>query len=163
VAKAPADRYPSCGAFAEALREALVDGAAGVPPTPDTRVPTPPTVSSAAPAAPALKPAKARSVLSTSTPRRLVVAGGLAAALVIMLVLALVSGWPFGSGDSSATATPLSGLVNTLAVDPEGGLYVATLVDPRVLKVEPSGTLRVIAGTGTKGYSGDGGPADKAQ
>jgi trimeric autotransporter adhesin len=46
-------------------------------------------------------------------------------------------------------------------VDAAGNLYVAE--DNRVRKVSPSGTIITVAGNGSKGYSGDGGPAISAQ
>ena len=43
----------------------------------------------------------------------------------------------------------------------DGTLYVAG--EARVIKISPSGTPTVVAGTGNYGYSGDGGPATSAQ
>lgn len=49
-------------------------------------------------------------------------------------------------------------------VDPAGRLVIVEMAQgQRVLRVEPDGGLRTIAGTGTKGDSGDGGPAATAQ
>jgi sugar lactone lactonase YvrE len=59
-----------------------------------------------------------------------------------------------------------------LAFDAAGNLYVAdgapTAVQPliggcRIVRVSPTGVMTVIAGTGTCGFSGDGGPASAAQ
>ena len=56
-----------------------------------------------------------------------------------------------------------------VAVDSAGNLYVAeigTVADApnyRVRKVSPDGSITVVAGDGTAGYSGDGGPAASAQ
>jgi sugar lactone lactonase YvrE len=48
-------------------------------------------------------------------------------------------------------------------VDPAGNLYIADFGNHRVRRVAPDGTIRTVAGTGKPGYSGDGGPATRAQ
>jgi DNA-binding beta-propeller fold protein YncE len=54
--------------------------------------------------------------------------------------------------------------MHNLAVAPNGDIYVADSWNNRVRKIDPrSGEIRTIAGTGDKGYSGDGGPATKAR
>jgi len=64
------------------------------------------------------------------------------------------------SGDGGpATAAQLG--VWSVAVDGRGNVYVAG--EHRVRKVTPGGTITTIAGTGKQGFSGDGGPATKAQ
>jgi sugar lactone lactonase YvrE len=50
-----------------------------------------------------------------------------------------------------------------LATDSSGNLYVAGGGYHRVFKVTPSGTASTIAGDGSIGYSGDGGPGSAAQ
>ncbi len=50
-----------------------------------------------------------------------------------------------------------------LAVAPSGALYVADVSRERVLVRLPDGRFRVVAGNGTKGVSGDGGPAIDAE
>ena len=50
-----------------------------------------------------------------------------------------------------------------LAVAPSGALYVADVDRQQVLVRLPDGRFRVIAGDGTKGISGDGGPAVAAE
>jgi sugar lactone lactonase YvrE len=49
-----------------------------------------------------------------------------------------------------------------VGLDPAGNLYIADVNNQRVRKVTPSGTITTIAGNGTIGYSGDGGPATSA-
>ena len=49
-----------------------------------------------------------------------------------------------------------------LAVDSAGNLYIADTVNHRVRRVDANGTITTIAGTGERGYSGDGGPAVRA-
>jgi sugar lactone lactonase YvrE len=50
-----------------------------------------------------------------------------------------------------------------LAVDPNGNLYIADTGNNRLLMVDLSGQISTVAGTGRAGFSGDGGPATKAQ
>jgi len=50
-----------------------------------------------------------------------------------------------------------------VAVDSAGNLYIADPLVGRVRKVDLSGNISTVAGTGTVGYSGDGGPATSAQ
>src|SRR5205807_675907 len=44
----------------------------------------------------------------------------------------------------------------------QGNLYFTDSVNSRVRRVTPNGTITTIAGNGTKGYCGDGGPAVNA-
>jgi uncharacterized protein (TIGR03437 family) len=44
----------------------------------------------------------------------------------------------------------------------KGAIYVADARDNRIRKITPDGNIQTIAGTGTAGFSGDGGPADAA-
>lgn len=50
-----------------------------------------------------------------------------------------------------------------VAIDAVGGVYVADTGAHRVLRLDPDGSVVVIAGTGTAGFSGDGGPAIAAE
>jgi uncharacterized protein (TIGR03437 family) len=50
-----------------------------------------------------------------------------------------------------------------VAVDLFRNIYIADAVTSRVRVVNAAGTIRTYAGTGTVGYSGDGGPATSAQ
>src|SRR5262245_13520992 len=52
---------------------------------------------------------------------------------------------------------------NGLALDERGDLYISDTGTHRILKLNQSGQLTVIAGTGEGGYGGDNGPAIKAQ
>jgi hypothetical protein len=67
------------------------------------------------------------------------------------------------SGDGGpATSAQLDG-PSGLAVDASGDLLIADSNNSRVRKVTPAGTISTIAGTGARGFSGDGGPATSAQ
>ncbi|HVX23550.1 MAG TPA: hypothetical protein VHB02_19565 [Acidimicrobiales bacterium] len=50
-----------------------------------------------------------------------------------------------------------------LAVAPDGGLYVADDRRNEILERLPGGAFGVVAGTGTAGFAGDGGPATAAE
>ena len=50
-----------------------------------------------------------------------------------------------------------------VAVDSAGNLYIADVSDQRIRKVDSTGTITTIAGTGEFGFSGDGGPAVEAE
>ena len=50
-----------------------------------------------------------------------------------------------------------------VAVDGIGNVYIADTGNRRVRKVEADGTITTFAGTGERGYGGDGGPASEAQ
>ncbi len=64
-----------------------------------------------------------------------------------------------GNGSPSFLETPWA-----LAIDNSGNLYACDDgVGTRVYKVTPGGAITIIAGNGTNGFSGDGGPATSAQ
>jgi NHL repeat len=50
-----------------------------------------------------------------------------------------------------------------LAVDDLGDVYIADTGNDRVRRVSPDGTISTVAGTGVSGFSGDKGPATRAQ
>ncbi len=62
-----------------------------------------------------------------------------------------------------ATKTPV-GEPYGIAKGPDGCLYICEIANHIVRKLDEStGNLTLVAGNGTQGYSGDGGPATKAQ
>jgi sugar lactone lactonase YvrE len=50
-----------------------------------------------------------------------------------------------------------------VALGPDGSFYIADFNDVRVRKVDPDGIVTTLAGTGTGGTNGDGGPATQAK
>jgi uncharacterized protein (TIGR03437 family) len=67
------------------------------------------------------------------------------------------------SGDGSAATSAELTQPQTLAADASGNVYIVDSVNHRVRVVAPNGVINTIAGNGTPGYSGDGGPAASAQ
>ena len=66
------------------------------------------------------------------------------------------------SGDGPATSAQLN-LVHGVALLPDGSMVLADTSNHRIRRVSPNGTITTVAGTGTFGFSGDGGPATAAQ
>ncbi len=66
------------------------------------------------------------------------------------------------SGDGGLALKADLNLPAGLTFDKEGNLYVADRENHRVRKVDTQGKITTIAGNGTAGFSGDGGPAVKA-
>lgn len=61
-----------------------------------------------------------------------------------------------------ATDQPIA-YPNSVAAAADGTFYAASPPDHRVYRVARDGSVTVVAGTGTAGFSGDGGPATSAQ
>jgi uncharacterized protein (TIGR03437 family) len=72
-----------------------------------------------------------------------------------------------GSAGSSGDGSPATSAELTqpqaLTADAAGNIYIVDSVNHRVRVVAPNGVITTIAGNGTPGYSGDGGPAASAQ
>ncbi len=68
-------------------------------------------------------------------------------------------------GSDGIISTVVSGLAypHGLALGPDGSLYIAETGGHRIRRLGSDGSLTTVAGTGTWGYSGDGGPASTAQ
>jgi sugar lactone lactonase YvrE len=66
------------------------------------------------------------------------------------------------SGDGGPAASAMLNGPAGLATDRFGNLFVADQGNSRIRKITPSATITTIAGNGTAGYSGDGGPATQA-
>lgn len=69
----------------------------------------------------------------------------------------------FGGDQGPATAAQLN-LPRSLIVDPQGNIFVSDLGNNRVRRIDAqTGDISTIAGTGTRGFTGDDGPAIEAQ
>jgi len=66
------------------------------------------------------------------------------------------------SGDGSAGTSAELNKPQGVAVDAAGNVYIADTDNHVVRKVALDGTISTLAGNGTRGYSGDGGPATRA-
>ena len=66
------------------------------------------------------------------------------------------------SGDGGPATSAALNAPNGVAVDGAGNLYIADTDNHRIRRVSPSGIITTVAGNGTKGFSGDGGPATSA-
>ncbi len=66
------------------------------------------------------------------------------------------------SGDGGPALSAKLRVPANLAFDEEGNLFIADRENHRVRKVDSNGIITTFAGNGTAGYSGDGGPANKA-
>ncbi len=68
------------------------------------------------------------------------------------------------SGDGGAATSAELGYPISVAVDGSGNIYISDYTNQRVRKVTAStGIITTVAGNGTAGYSGDGGPATSAE
>src|SRR4051795_12398759 len=66
-------------------------------------------------------------------------------------------------GDAGAATAAQLNAPFGVAATPDGGFLIADTSDNRVRRVAPDGTITTVAGTGTAGFSGDGGLATAAQ
>jgi DNA-binding beta-propeller fold protein YncE len=68
------------------------------------------------------------------------------------------------AGDKGPATNATFNGMHSLAVGPDGCVYLADTWNNRVRKYDPkAGTVTAFAGTGEKGYAGDGGPALQAK
>ncbi|WP_422931964.1 NHL repeat-containing protein [Singulisphaera sp. PoT] len=67
------------------------------------------------------------------------------------------------SGDGGPAARAKLNVPASLALDPQGNLYIDDLVNHAVRKVTPTGLITTVAGTGDRGSNGDDIPATRAQ
>lgn len=67
------------------------------------------------------------------------------------------------SGDNGPATDAQFSLPSSVAVDSAGNLFIVDTYNHVVRKVSSAGIVTTVAGNGTAGYSGDGGPATDAQ
>jgi sugar lactone lactonase YvrE len=72
------------------------------------------------------------------------------------------NGMPGFSGDGGPATSAELGAVDGLSFDKAGNLYISD-GNNRIRKVDTRGVITTFAGSGTLGFSGDGGPAANAQ
>jgi sugar lactone lactonase YvrE len=79
-------------------------------------------------------------------------------------LISLVAGSSYGfAGDGGPAREARFSSVAGIALDTSGNLYISDYANHRVRKVTPAGVVETVAGTGSPGYSGDGGQATAAQ
>ena len=77
------------------------------------------------------------------------------------LIVAAGSGVQGFGGDGGPAAAALLNAPRSLAFGPDGTLYIADTANQRIRAIT-AGVIRTFAGNGTRGFSGDGGPATAA-
>lgn len=108
-----------------------------------------------APSLPAPRTRRAR-------PRRVI--GLPASGLVLGVLLALIGTAAFRAISDAPRPAEIPAEVAAMAVDPHSGaMYIADSVQNRVYRMSAAGKVRVVAGTGERGFDGDGGPAERAK
>src|SRR4051812_40990598 len=65
---------------------------------------------------------------------------------------------PSGLGDGGPATLARFNNPSGVAIDASNNVYIADLDNDRIRKVNSSGVISTIAGNGTEGYGGDGGP-----
>jgi sugar lactone lactonase YvrE len=67
------------------------------------------------------------------------------------------------SGDGGLATQAAVGFPAGVAVDGPGNIYISMQMSQTIRRISRDGIITTIAGTGTAGFSGDGGPATQAQ
>ncbi len=74
-----------------------------------------------------------------------------------------IAGRTDNDGDNGAAGRARLGDPQGIALDKSGNLYIADSLNNRIRRVDTSGTITTVVGSGKRGFSGDGGPAVAAQ
>jgi RHS repeat-associated protein len=76
-----------------------------------------------------------------------------------------ISAFPDGgyAGDGGPALTALVRHPSGVAEARDGSIYIADTDNQRIRRIDPNGIITTVAGNGTAGFSGDGGPATAAQ
>jgi sugar lactone lactonase YvrE len=80
----------------------------------------------------------------------------------VIVTIAGNGSWGFSGDGGPATSAQLA-TPSGVAVDSSGNLFISDSSNSRVRKVASTGIITTLAGNGTPGYPGDGGPAINAQ
>jgi len=67
------------------------------------------------------------------------------------------------SGDGGTSLGAQLADPHDVVIDPAGNVYIADTLNARVRKIDTNGNISTYAGNGTRGYTGDNGPAASAQ
>jgi len=70
--------------------------------------------------------------------------------------------WIYGLGDGGSATNSCLGFVPAVIADSYGNIFISDTSDAKVRKVDTNGIITTVAGNGTAGYGGDGGPATNA-
>jgi len=89
--------------------------------------------------------------------------GGLLISPVQAALITTVAGGGNSFGDGGTATEAQLRYPSGVAVDSSGNLYIADTGNHRIRKVDTDGVITTVAGTGSSGYSGDGGAATEAQ
>ena len=84
-------------------------------------------------------------------------------AQTITTVVGSSSGTEGDTGDGGPAAKALLRQPTGVAFDGSGNMYIADYMNHRIRKVDATGIITTIAGTGTAGDTGDNGPGTSAQ
>ena len=79
-------------------------------------------------------------------------------------MISTVVGSGFGdAGDGGPAINARLGAIGSLAFGPDGALYIVDVSNNRIRKVDTDGIISTVAGSGARGFGGDGGPATEAK
>jgi sugar lactone lactonase YvrE len=73
------------------------------------------------------------------------------------------NGTPGYGGDGGPAESALLNWPRDIALDAAGVLYIADTLNHRIRRIDPNGVIATVAGIGSSGHSGDGGPASLAR
>jgi len=83
------------------------------------------------------------------------------------VIYTIAGGGATGQGDFSGDGGPATQAhlwaPTLIAFDPDGNLYIVDSYNDRIRKVDTRGIITTVAGNGTVGFAGDGGPATQAE
>src|SRR5437867_10253624 len=86
---------------------------------------------------------------------------GFAQSATVAATISTYAGPPLPVNGTQATSQAV-GSPSSVVPDGAGGFYFTRVTQNRLYRVSADGKLTVIAGTGAKGFSGDGGPTAAA-